>query len=258
MTSIVVPSFDNYRDLWPLWYESFQLAWPDCPYPVYFITNGAPAPHPSLKTVNVGEDKGWSNNLIKALPEIPGETILMMLEDLFLAKRVNTERVRELINWAEGADARYLKLQPVLHLHRYLNADVYEMLVDEPYWTSTVMSLWQRDTLASILRPDESAWDFEIKGTARAKALGARGFYATTANHLPIINGVIRRVWNPSSIRALRALGLHPDLNARSAMSRRDHLVWAAKAVLFNIWIAGEVLKTLFKSRAQIRLPARD
>jgi len=74
--AILVSSFDGFSDLWSPFFMLFWRYWPDCPYPVYLISNNKIYENPRITTIMVGEDRHWSGNFITALYRVPHSVII--------------------------------------------------------------------------------------------------------------------------------------------------------------------------------------
>ena len=83
-------------------------------------------------------------------------------------------------------------------------------------------TLWRKSVLERLLRPGESAWEFEINGTARSDEFDL--FYSTVAPHFTLINCVIKGRWHPAALKAVRRLGVHPDSTVKGLMTHRQVL----------------------------------
>ena len=111
--AIVVPSCDNYEDSWGPFFGSFFKYWPDCPFPVYLITDNKIYPDQRVKTINLGIDHGWANNMkICQSEKITERFFLYFLEDVFLTKKVKTERILNLLAVLKKDRVSCLRLYP--------------------------------------------------------------------------------------------------------------------------------------------------
>jgi hypothetical protein len=88
------------------------------------------------------------------------------------------------------------------------------------YRTSTILSVWKKNIILALLKPGETAWDFEIHGTVRSDEYDS--FYSTYKEHFPIVNSVIKAKWHPRAIKKLRSLGEDVDLGRRKIMSASE------------------------------------
>jgi len=123
----------------------------------------------------------WSNALIKLLDEIKDEAFVLMLEDYWLTRPVNTEAVRMCYDYA-------LQFESILRIDlttdrlfsfgprypndvpHYGNCGYLDLIKTEPdtaYQMSVMTAVWRRDNLRSVLIPGETPWQLEIDGTAR-------------------------------------------------------------------------------------------
>src|SRR5678815_2310078 len=110
---VVVSSCDSFRDAWAPFFYFFAKRWPDCPFPVYLITNHGTYRDPLVRCLPVGRDRGWSDNLSLALNRIETPHILYLQEDYFLTRPVHTEHLREDIAFMQRHRAAYLGLCPI-------------------------------------------------------------------------------------------------------------------------------------------------
>jgi hypothetical protein len=214
--AVLIVSCDRYKDLWPLCTSMLARFWPDCPYPIYLMSN-EPAQFPGLRNLAIGPDKGWSANLIKALEAISEEYVLLFLEDLILERPVDSARVDGLFHWFKEARGNCLRMNPSPPADLPCNEMVGIASPLSLYRTSTVMTLWRRSVLIDLLDPAENAWQFEILGGARSDRYD--GFYAAHVPTFAFINTVARGKWSRRAIRRVRRLGVEPDLQPRGVTS---------------------------------------
>jgi len=80
---VLVLSCDKYVDIWHAFFTLFFRYWPDCPFPVYLLSNFKSFDHPHVKPILVGEDETWSISVSKALKKFPHDIALITLEDFF-------------------------------------------------------------------------------------------------------------------------------------------------------------------------------
>lgn len=175
--AIVVPSCDSYEEVWGPFFSFFFKYWPDCPFPVYLITETKKAPDPRVKAINLGKDYGWSDNMDKVLSQISEKYFIYFLEDVFITKKVDTDRILRLLELAKNDHVSCLRLFP----HpgpdtQYVNASgpVPELGViakDAPYRSSTMTAIWDKEAFKRLLKAGENAWQFELDGTKRASMM---------------------------------------------------------------------------------------
>lgn len=214
--AILLVSCDRYKDLWPLCTQMIRRFWPDCPSPIYLVSN-EPASIEGMRNLAIGPDSGWSANLIAALKRVREEYVLLYLEDLILDAPVPTETVIQLFDWFKAAQANCLRMTPHPPPEQPCTQQVGICPKGALYRASTVMSLWRKSVLEALLEPEESAWEFEIRGSERSDRFD--GFYAARRPVFSIINTVGRGKWSRRALRRVRKLGFEPDLSSRDTLS---------------------------------------
>ena len=222
-TAVLVVSCDNYSDVWSPFFELYSRFWPDCPFSTYLISNNKEYSVPGVKTLQVGEDVSWSDNLKYALTLIQEQYVLIWIDDLFLLQHVNTSLVREVINDFIARDGNYLRLNPTIHADLPCNNYFGRVSAGTIYRTSTVMSLWRKSVLSDLLVSGESAWDFEINGTIRSDRFD--GFYATKTDSFNVLNGIIKGKWRNCAYRKICTLCTDFNDNKRARLSLTEELL---------------------------------
>jgi hypothetical protein len=232
--AVLVVSCDNYADVWQPFFTLFRQFWGNCPYPTYLLANTLQPHYPSVEVVNVGEDRSWSDNLILALQKIEQEYIFLFLEDLMLCGTVHTQKVDEIFRWAVENNVNYVRLNPSTKPDKPYNELVGLVSEGTIYRASVVACLWKKSVLLDILKEGENAWEFELYGSIRSDKYD--GFYSTYIDYFPIINSIIKRVWETSAIRTLQRLGVRIDFSQRRKMTTAESFLWKVKLVRSKIF----------------------
>lgn len=222
--AIVVVSCDAYADLWPVFFALWRRHWPDCPYPVYLVSNVRRCEEPGVVGVDVGPDRTWAQNLRTALDRIGHERVLLLLEDFLLEARVDTARVRALARTASEADAHVLRLvaNPGPSRPAAIGPEIGTLDTADRWRVSTQAAVWRTATLRALLRPRYTAWDFEWLGTRLSSAVFPDGFYGVYDPALVYRHGVERGRWLPHGLAICAAAGVPVDLAARPSMTARQ------------------------------------
>jgi hypothetical protein len=171
--TIIISSCDKYSDAWAPFFTLFFRYWPDCPFRLILISNGLEYNDPRVTTFKITNDLGWSGNLIEVLKNIDEDYVIYFQEDYFLQKTAATDKVVEALNLMKNLKAGYFRLYPCPkpNLPFAANTEIGIISQDANYRNSTQASIWDKQTLLSLLNPAETGWDFETRGgLERAKA----------------------------------------------------------------------------------------
>jgi hypothetical protein len=202
--AVVVPSCDAYADLWPPFFANLFRRWPDCPFPIYLVANELEHPDPRVRSLKVGDDRGWSHNLKEALGRVTEKRVLLIIEDLFPTEQIHTESIVSLAEQIGEFD--YLRLNPSPGPRRPLSARFGVVPPGDIYRTSTVFSIWRRTVLRDLLSHGETAWQFELGGSARSDRF--ERWFASRRRLVPYVNLVIKGRVDPVALEELRELGV--------------------------------------------------
>ena len=171
-TAILVVTCERFKQVWAPFFILFRRFWSDCPYKVYLGTDKGS--YPGVETIQCGEDKSWSTNVIRILHEINAERIMMFVEDFIIKAPVDTDRVRRLVRHAYDHDIGYLRLCPCPGP----SGDVWPradelgtISMDDDYRCSLQLAIWDKTLLLSLLKEGESPWDMEANGAVRSRSV---------------------------------------------------------------------------------------
>jgi hypothetical protein len=119
----------------------------------------------------------WSDAVIKLLRKIEDEAFVLMLEDYWLTRPVNTQAVqmchdyliqfKNVLKIDLCSDRLYAKGAQNDGHCGYL--DLIKSDPNSEYHMSLMTGVWRRDNLLRVLIPSETPWQIEIAGTARLR-----------------------------------------------------------------------------------------
>lgn len=218
--SIFIPSCDKYSDTWDPFFDIFFQKWGNCPYNIYLGNNTRTFIHERVFTINVGEDTGWGDSIIKMLKAIPTDYVLMIFDDLYIINSVKQERIEHLfdlmrmsngdclrLNTAPRPSIRYKKSKEIGRIRKY-----------DPYCISAQVAIWKKDTLLDLIKPEYTPWDFEFKGSkdeCKKEHLLLGVFEAAIIT----LNMIEKGKWQRSSIEYLEYNGITIDTSKRGVMN---------------------------------------
>jgi len=228
---LLVISCDNYSDVWDIFFSELFKFWVDCPINIYLLSNFKSFDHSRIKSIKVGEDKSWSDNLLIGLDHLEKDYVLIIIEDLLIRKNISLRYFNKISKWIDKNKPNYLRLTNSHNLSPY-DSLVWKIPDKTPYKTSIMPCIWKRDTLKELLRSGESAWDFEVKGTIRAYTYP--NFYSLNIDFINYYNSIIKGKWR----RAILKYETGKKSLSRPIMSYYEEIVYLTKIVkskFFNI-----------------------
>ncbi len=251
--AILVPSFDGYEDLWKPFFACFFKYWPDCPYPVFLGSNFNTYDDPRVTPIRIGPDRDYSSNLIAMLSGIRHEWVIVMIEDILLSAPVRTEALQSVIVVAQKMNTGLLQLLPrrfdpnVEFAATRVSNEISEIEAGLPYRVSVNLGLWKRRVLLALLRPGETAWQFERYGSLRTFEL-ASPFLCMSRKYLsaPLfryVHGVIKGRWTIPAARFLMRENLSHNLSTRPVQRLPSRLRFVGYSYLrcLTFWIVYRV-----------------
>lgn len=233
--SVIVSSCDSYDDVWAPFFTLFFRYWPDCPFPVYLMSETKKYPDDRVTTINIGEDKKWASNMKTALKQINTPYVLYLQEDYFFRSKVDTDNIIKLLNYAIREKVGCLRLFPSPGPDRtYKNsADVGEIDKKANYSISTQATIWNKDVLDSLLIDGESGWDFEIKGSKKVVDLKIPFLcvYKKAINYFA--TAIKRGVWYYDAVKLCAKEGIIIDGKRREIETRSRYFLRVSRLYSF-------------------------
>ena len=173
--AVVIAGHDKYSSAWKAMMHGLKTYWPDCPWPIYWMTNRQPAPKGCV-TVKMGGDfnpKRWSNRMMRGLSQIPADCLLWALDDHWPAGLIDTDALIDFAKYIQKGLIHRIRLYPGWDHDRssgVFRHDKRLLVMDKksPYRASCKPSLWNKNTLLDLLKDNESPWDFERHGRKRS------------------------------------------------------------------------------------------
>jgi hypothetical protein len=226
--SIVVLSFDGYKDVWPYFFSAFNKFWPNCKYPVYLVNNKINAEYKNVRNIQTGIEINWCTRAREAIKQIQSDYILLLLEDYLIGTKVENSRVDQLMDFIIHNRVDYFRLTniPKKRSKKYSKDNIYPINGNEEYGINLQASIWRKDFFLKVLDDiDGSAWEFETKlllETRNGSNLPLNGCFVSTENIIDIHNGILKGKWFPSTIRYFKSKGITINYEGRGKLSLKE------------------------------------
>lgn len=220
--AILISSCDAFFDAWRPFVRFFEKFWNDCPLEVFLLTNELNVSSTRIRPLAVGEDGGWSSNLLVALERISHPYLLYFQEDYFLTGPAAREQLAK--DFAQAidseADSLCFRARPSIDPGFQPLSDRFGLVpLTSDGRTRCQVTLWKREALQSILRPNETAWDFEARGSARTQAMQIFSYIRRENTPIPyLMSAISRGLWTPEAIALCREHEVEVDPSFRPTL----------------------------------------
>jgi hypothetical protein len=165
--SLLVHSFDGYAHLWPGYYKAFRENW-NLLYPQSYWGSDFQTKHTVGSPFKmIYSDYGeWSDRLRRLLIKIPSDYVLYMQEDHWPTRK--PDDLDKLCQIVIKYNLLRLQISPVVSFYT-LFSEENTLFFDEnsKYLVSHQPSIWKKSFLMDCLKPGETPWQNEYKGTLR-------------------------------------------------------------------------------------------
>lgn len=241
---IVISSFDQYSDIWPVFFKCKENYWKCNDYEWFLVSNKKKYITNNCKNILTGEEINWCDRMEKALKLVDDKYILLLLEDYLFGDYVDQEKVWKCVKFCEEKNANYLRLIDIPHSKhlfgiRYKKAEdgFYCIPQNEEYGINLQPAIWKKEYLLDVLKNvggSRSAWEVEchfLRKTEKANGLPLEGCYTTSENILNIHNGVLKGKWFPNEVRYFRKRGIYID-ETRATLGKCKYIRYRVKLLI--------------------------
>jgi hypothetical protein len=166
--------------------------------------------------------------------------VLLWIDDHFLIDPVNAAEVLGSIDACRRLSGNYLRLHALPQPDVALNNHFGIIRKGAVYRTATVASVWKKTVLEDLLKPGESAWEFETAGATRSDQYD--GFFSTWRTCFEIENLLIKGRIRPTALRRIER--------------HLNHTLELRRPIMSPMEEAGFALR-LAGNRALVKLPRR-
>ncbi|MBL9177514.1 MAG: hypothetical protein JNM65_05585 [Verrucomicrobiaceae bacterium] len=215
--AVLISSFDDNSDLWPLFFHYFFQQWPDAPAPVYLVTNFKRYDDPRVVSLCVGKDTDWGSVITASLASVNARYVWMLLDDLFFDRPVETTRVNETVAQMARRGGVYLETGRQGDAGpRVEGTDLRRIPASNPI-AGINSAIYSKQLLLELARPGNSIWD----GNKVMNAMNVEDspdLYYLREGVPPLISfmeAVKGKFWKPAAMDFMRRTGVTPDLKWR-------------------------------------------
>jgi len=151
---IIVMSCDKYKACWKPFFTLLDKYWKNHPKAV-LVCETEKCPY--SETINIPSDS-WTKRLREALKSIKDDEVLLMLDDFFIRKPVDVDRINKIKLTDDAICYNFEKeyREPALRLKEW---DVQKN--NQIYLNSCQPSIWNREKLIERLEGDKSPQEWE-------------------------------------------------------------------------------------------------
>ena len=159
---IFVASCDKNEDTFYPFYHCMEKYWKNHPEVIY-ATENISNPYYKTISVNIPFEK-WTKRIRETLKQIEDNQILFMVDDCFIRKQVDTDRIEyaskslkdniAMFNFEKSFDKNDEETNLIGFKKRQHGS---------PFEVSIMCGLWQKDKLIKILEEDSNCWEVEYK-----------------------------------------------------------------------------------------------
>jgi len=268
--SLLITSCDSFEDCWIPFFTLYENFWNDQDLNIYLTTENKDF---KFKKFNVTPTKSsiaekgrltWAQILINTLNKIETELVLIFMDDFFIQKTVDSNRIDELSRLMEkddSIDAIYLTVNGPPGCSKKSNHQGL-LMVDQfsDYKVSMQAGLWRKEVILSLLNKNENAWMFELFGSKRAHLKKVNFLRVATSIDSPInyLNGIIKGQWTQEVISLFQKNNIEINFQVRGFFSIKNKwiikittlrtLINKPSAFLYYFFIIPIVSRIKFKS----------
>lgn len=240
--AIFIDSFDGYSDVWPVFFEIFDMFWKNCPYKKYLVTNNKEYKYKDLVSLKTGAEENWFIRTLKAIECVKEDYIIFMLEDFFISKYYNETIIDEIVDEMQQKNIYYYQLSNIVKLKQNEKFLYHKF----EYPVSLQLTIWKKSEFVRAVQESyacgsQTPWDFEkyFIEKFKNKKECPKGIAYDTRDIMGYKNGIIQGKWYPKTINFFKNKDLYFDIGNRPVMTRRETIKYETKLFLSTFLSTG-------------------
>lgn len=231
--SILISTFDQNSSLWKPLENSYELFWKQLNYPLFITSNFKEYKSSKFHFLKVGHEKSWSDNILRCLDKLDSKYVMFCFDDTFWKKEIDNNEFESLVNECIEKDWNYLRLHPSPRSNNIISKKFSLIKPGSNYRASVAFAIYKKDILISLLRENESAWDFEKDGSLRSNKYD--NFYHINFELLPYYNLVIKSKLEPFANKKIQSQGIDLSNITLSSMTLFSSLRFGLYKKIYNL-----------------------
>lgn len=171
--SVLIGSCDSYSKFWHNFNILFDRYWKISTKNI-FVTETKNVPYDKYITSLGGSGKSWGSRILSGLELIDTEYTFFILEDYYFTTTISEDFISKNIEALEKYSAQKILFDdpdPSCYKLNSLEDNLFIFDNNSQYLNSVQPAIWKTSYLKSVLKPEYSPWDFEIKGNSYTKSL---------------------------------------------------------------------------------------
>lgn len=256
--AIVGIFFDGYYDMWEDFLELFYSNWRDCPYPLYIVNNEVDLHFKKqypVTVIHAGSDAEYSRKVQEAVKQINADYYLLLLEDFFVGKKLQSNALSEVMRFIEDKEVKYYRM-PMKEFSSIKNMNrIIPIKPRMEYTLSCQPSIWQREFLRKCIGTNNyNAWIFEGIYTKAPKVHTEeflKGCYIDYRNLLCLYHGALQGKILPRTYKHFSKQG-YKLKSKRDILSMKREMLSLGKTQIKGIipFSIQKKIKTILKKRS--------
>ncbi len=215
--SVMVSSFDDSCDLWPIFFHFLFKYWPDVPTPIYLVTNFRKYDDERVVSLCVGEDKSWGETITKSLAQIESKHVWMLLDDFFLKAPIQTQNIDRIVRGWDALGGKYLETGRRGKVGEIVSGTDFRHIPSSNPQAGINSAFYEREFLGALAQPGWSLW----QGNSALRKLNLDDhpdiYYQSTEvpPMIEFVESVKGKFWKPMAMDYLAEHHIEPDLRWR-------------------------------------------
>ena len=190
----------------------------------------------TLLPSSLDENAFWSNRVIDGLSQIKEKNILFLTEDILFTQNKSNVSFDEIFDLFIANQFDYLRLSPFPAPTKKLTKLYGEVSPYIIHRVSMQPSLWKYEFLMSIIKKNESIWEFEVKGSRRSRI--SNKIMALNSYFIPYEEVISRGKITRKGNNLLKSENLHNQINFELHTYNK---IFVRKLYYFLVMIIGKM-----------------
>lgn len=199
--TITIHTCDAYKDIWDTNIMLLNKNWSDRNMRTILVTDKkTDKKYDGVEIMSTGEELGndMPSRLKDALDRIETEYTIFLLDDYYLTKKIDNQKINNLLTIMDENKIDYLAFDKIHKRSEVINEDelIYKLDINSKneYMVCLYQAIWRTSVFKKMVQEKIDIWNFEVSLTQKCIDIGA--LCATSLkNQLPIVDMIRKGYW---------------------------------------------------------------
>lgn len=235
--TILLPEPDSYKDIVLFFDSLLKKAWPDCPYPIFWMNEEESINSQQIKAVNCGggNPQAFCGRILDGIHYTDTKWVMIWVSDFLPTAKIDTTDIEMVLTYMEENDIKYCDLKKIPRIRMKKDKSSHYFYIENefsPYNISIGFCVFEAAYLEEMIRDRNwTGWQLENYGMILSSEGRNSACAYCNKNIGHIVHLMARGRLLPSAVRKLERYGFSVSSLSRDILPKREEIRRGIRAI---------------------------